>query len=102
MGEVLTEAGVPARGALDLAQPPEPGLATITVAELRHGFVHSVAHDRLHLLAQARHHGSCLLLHHRGDGLTQAQIELHVNALHHPVHQVLLKALGQLQGGPLR
>ena len=38
MGEVLTEAGVPARGALDLAQPPEPGLATITVAELRHGF----------------------------------------------------------------
>ena len=40
MGEVLTEAGVPARGTLELAAPPEAGLATITVAELRHGFTH--------------------------------------------------------------
>ncbi len=38
MGEVLTEAGVPARGSLDLATPPEPGVATVVVAELRHGF----------------------------------------------------------------
>ncbi|MFT4227722.1 transcription-repair coupling factor [Micropruina sp.] len=38
MGEVLTEAGVPARGSVDLATPPEPGVATVVVAELRHGF----------------------------------------------------------------
>ena len=38
MGEVLTEAGVPARGAVELTVPPEPGLATVVVAELRHGF----------------------------------------------------------------
>ncbi len=38
MGEVLTEAGVPARGALDLPEAPEAGIVTVTVAELRHGF----------------------------------------------------------------
>ncbi len=38
MGEVLTEGGVPARGSLDLSTPPEPGVATVVVAELRHGF----------------------------------------------------------------
>ncbi|MFT3860591.1 transcription-repair coupling factor [Micropruina sp.] len=38
MGEVLTEAGVPARGVIELLGPPEPGLVTVTVAELRHGF----------------------------------------------------------------
>ena len=38
MGELLTEAGVPARGSVDLAAPPETGVATVVVAELRHGF----------------------------------------------------------------
>ncbi|MFT4217200.1 MAG: transcription-repair coupling factor [Micropruina sp.] len=38
MGEVLTEGGVAAKGAIDLTTPPEPGLATVVVAELRHGF----------------------------------------------------------------
>ncbi len=38
MGEVLTEGGVPARGAIDLDVAPETGVATVVVAELRHGF----------------------------------------------------------------
>ncbi|MFT3970799.1 MAG: transcription-repair coupling factor [Micropruina sp.] len=38
MGEVLTEGGVPARGAIDLDVAPEAGVATVVVAELRHGF----------------------------------------------------------------
>ena len=39
MGEVLTEAGVGVRGAIDLTDAPEPGVATVTVAEFRHGYV---------------------------------------------------------------
>ncbi len=38
MGEVLTEAGVPARGSVELSETPQPGLATVVVADLRHGF----------------------------------------------------------------
>ncbi len=39
MGEVLKEAEVATTGSLDLADPPKPGIATVLVADLRHGFV---------------------------------------------------------------